>query len=499
LLMLASAWWGLTYAIHCSGIFHSFDLFWLDATYLGVVVVPTAYLAFALYFTGNGHRLTGRIKAVLAIEPVLTLFLLWTDKYHGIFFTDARSAAGGAILSGGPWFWVNITYSYLLILIAFVLLIRFALKSYGLHRKQTVIVLFGSLIPWVSSAIGILNVSPFSDLDLTPFAFTLTGIAYAYALFRLNLLSIVPVARDALVEIMTDGFFVVDLENTIVDINLAAQKLLGLRKSSIGKNAEELFGNTPELVAMYRDVKEGEFEFFTEYYGQRYLDMRIVPLYDIRKEFSGRLLIFRDITERKTAEIEIQEANQRLREQLSEIKTLQNELRRQAIRDPLTDLFNRRYLEEALERELSRAHREDTPLSILMLDIDHFKVFNDTYGHRAGDAVLRGLGKLLSRNTREGGDIACRYGGEEFVVVLINTSLQNASHRAEQFRSGFEAMLISVGENDLTATVSIGIAAFPVHGATGEEVLNVADRALYRAKEAGRNRVVVWNPESFHS
>ncbi|MEA3267004.1 MAG: histidine kinase N-terminal 7TM domain-containing protein, partial [Candidatus Fermentibacteria bacterium] len=449
-LMVASAWWGFTYAIHWAAVFCPFPMFWLNATYFGVVVVPTAYFVFALHFIGKSKWLNRRTMRLLAIEPILTLVILWTDRAHGLFFSDMQPANGSAILDGGFWFWLNIVYSYILILVAFVLLVKFALKADRLSGKQVVLILFGSLVPWVCSVISVLDVAPLADIDLTPFAFTITGAAFALALFRLNLLAIVPMARDALVEVMTDGFFVVDLGNRVVDINLAAQKYLGLNKASIGKNAEDLFRNTPDLVALYRDVKEGQFEFFTEYFGQRHLDMRVVPLSDHKKEYTGRLFIFRDITQRKTVEMEIKKANDQLKHQLSEIKTLQAELHRQAIRDPLTKLYNRRYLEESLEREMSRAFRENAPLSILMLDIDHFKKFNDTYGHRAGDAILRELGKLLLWNTRNGGDIACRYGGEEFVIVLSNTSLQAAQQRAEQFRSRLEEMRIAVGENELS-------------------------------------------------
>jgi len=490
-LMVASAWWGLSYAMHWAAVFCPFPMFWLNATYLGVVVVPTAYFVFALHFTGNSKWLNRRTMRFLAIEPILTLVVLWTDRAHGLFFSGLQLANGSAILDGGFWFWLNIVYSYLLILVAFVLLARFARKADRLSRKQAVLILCGSLVPWVSSVISILDVAHLTDIDLTPFAFTITGAAFAFALFRLNLLTIVPMARDALVEVMTDGFFVADLRNRVVDINLAAQKYLGLNKSPIGRNAEDLFKNTPDLVALYRDVRDGQFEFFTEYYGQRYLDMRVVPLYDHRKEYTGRLFIFRDITERKTAEMEIKKANDQLKHQLSEIKTLQAELRRQAIRDPLTKLYNRRYLEESLEREMSRALRENVPLCVLMMDIDHFKVFNDTYGHRAGDAILRELGKLLLQDTRNGGDIPCRYGGEEFVIVLTNTSLRNAGSRAERFRAAFDKLRVSVGGKELQATISIGVAAFPTHGSTADDVLHVADKALYKAKETGRNCVVV--------
>ena len=490
LFMFATSWWGLTYAIHWFN-FPGLDyLFWLDASYLGVVLVPATFLVFAVRFTGSGDWITKKKLIILAIEPVATLIILWTDNLHNLFFAGMRMENNTSILCGGPWFWVNAIYSYTLILVAVILIIRFAFNAQGVYRKQAAIILFGALIPWLSSIVSVLDISPVSDLDLTPFGFTLTGIAFAYALFRLNLLNIVPVARDALVEIMSDGFFVVDLRNCVVDINLAAQEFLGISKASIGKNAEFLFRNTPDLVELYRNRKEGDFEFYTDYYGQRYLHMHIVPLYDKRKQHTGRLFVFRDVTERKTGEMEIQKANKLLQEQLYEIKLLQTELRRQAIRDPLTDLYNRRYLEEFLEKEIARAVREETPLSILMLDIDHFKSFNDTYGHRAGDAVLKGLGELMQSKTRSGGDIACRYGGEEFVIVLTDTTLEDAAARAEQFRSGFEKMSIMVGGVSLSATLSVGVATFPEHGTSSESVLHIADNALYKAKEMGRNRVV---------
>lgn len=490
LFMLATSWWGLSYAIHWSG-FPGLDyLFWLDASYLGVVLVPPTFLVFAIRFTGAGDWITKRKLIILAVEPVATLIILWTDSFHNLFFAGMRIEGSTSILCGGPWFWVNVFYSYSLIFVAVLIIIRFAFNTRGVYRKQAAIILFGSMIPWLSSIVSVMDISPVSDLDLTPFGFTLTGIAFAYALFRLNLLNIVPVARDALVEIMSDGFFVVDLRNCVVDINLAAQKFLGISKASIGRNAEYLFRNTADLVRLYRSREEGDFEFFTEFYGQRHLHMQIVPLYDNRKQRTGRLFIFRDITERKIGEIEIQKANKLLQEQLYEIKLLQTELRRQAIRDPLTDLYNRRYLEEFLEEEIARAEREGIPLSILMLDIDHFKSFNDDYGHRAGDAVLKGLAELMRSKTRSGEDIACRYGGEEFVIVMTDTTLAAAAVRAEQFRSGFEKMNISVGGVDLSATLSVGVASFPEHGTCSESVLHIADNALYKAKEIGRNRVV---------
>jgi len=166
-------------------------------------------------------------------------------------------------------------------------------------------------------------------------------------------------------------------------------------------------------------------------------------------------------------------------------------LREQSIRDPLTGLFNRRYLEETLEREFNRAVRLQRPVGVIMLDLDHFKRFNDTHGHEAGDILLRKLGSFLKQHLR-GGDIACRYGGEEFALVLSEVSLENVRLRAEELREGIKHLNVEHNSKILPAvSMSLGIAMFPEHGSTNQRVLNAADGALYEAKHKGRDRIVV--------
>ncbi|HWQ69473.1 MAG TPA: sensor domain-containing diguanylate cyclase, partial [Patescibacteria group bacterium] len=170
---------------------------------------------------------------------------------------------------------------------------------------------------------------------------------------------------------------------------------------------------------------------------------------------------------------------------------LRDELRRLSIRDTLTGLFNRRYLDETLRREILRAKRAKSTLGVIMLDIDHFKRVNDTYGHEAGDAILSTLGGFLERHVR-GEDVACRYGGEEFTLILPGTSLEIARDRAEQLRVGVQALVVRVADRPLEAvTLSLGVAVMPDHGETAETILQAADAALYRAKQGGRDRVEV--------
>jgi diguanylate cyclase (GGDEF)-like protein/PAS domain S-box-containing protein len=170
---------------------------------------------------------------------------------------------------------------------------------------------------------------------------------------------------------------------------------------------------------------------------------------------------------------------------------LRGELRTQSIRDPLTGLFNRRYMEETLEREISRAVRNEQVVSILMCDIDHFKRFNDTYGHQAGDVLLRALGDFLLQRTR-GQDVPCRFGGEEFAVILAGANLDAARQRGEILREESKALTVHHGGQLLgRISLSVGVAAFPEHGKSAEELVKAADSALYRAKSEGRDRVVL--------
>jgi diguanylate cyclase (GGDEF)-like protein/PAS domain S-box-containing protein len=180
------------------------------------------------------------------------------------------------------------------------------------------------------------------------------------------------------------------------------------------------------------------------------------------------------------------EVGETIKMSLSNLK-LREKLRREAIHDPLTGLFNRRYLDESLSRELHRARRGNSPLCVVMLDLDNFKPFNDTFGHDAGDALLRELAQVMRDRLRKS-DISCRYGGDEFVLVLPDSSMADTRQRVEQ-------ICVVMKETQVrpdTITVSAGIAAASEKGSTAAELLHAADTAMYAAKQAGRNRVVVY-------
>ncbi len=205
-------------------------------------------------------------------------------------------------------------------------------------------------------------------------------------------------------------------------------------------------------------------------------DLSITAIQDAQGKVSSLLGVLVNITRSKEAEAALQRANEQLQQQ--------------AIRDALTGLYNRRYLDETLSRELRRAMREQQPLGLVLLDIDYFKRCNDTYGHDAGDALLRAVAGFILNHTRSA-DLACRYGGEEFVLLLPGASVQDTWQRAEDIRSGIQQLAVPYQGRILDAiTVSLGIAVFPHHGVTADLLIKTADRALYWAKRNGRNQIV---------
>jgi diguanylate cyclase (GGDEF)-like protein/PAS domain S-box-containing protein len=290
-----------------------------------------------------------------------------------------------------------------------------------------------------------------------------------------------------LFEAAQDGILILDAKTgAITDVNPFLIKMLGYSRAEfVEKKLWE--------VGAFRDIEASQ-EAFEALQKNEYIRYEDLPLRGkngqlIQVEFVSNVYLvgdekviqcnIRDITERKQAEAALLKSQALLREQ--------------SVRDHLTGLFNRRYMEETLERELLRASRKHLLLGIIMLDVDEFKLFNDTYGHAAGDVILRELGILLLSQVR-GEDIACRYGGDEFILILPDASREVTHERAElicelakQFHLQFE------GQSLAAVTLSLGVAVFPEHGTTSTGILRAVDAALYHAKHEGRGRVVVGN------
>ena len=321
-LMLAVTEWSLGYALGMASADLAAKVFWARVQYFGIVVVPVMWLILALQYTNRRQWLTRRARVLLVVTPLLTLLLAWTNDAHGLIWSDTTLNTVGSFsvlyLTYGGLFWVWVAFSYSCVLVGSLLLLQRLARSPHLYRQQALALLMGALAPWAGNALRISGLNLFSHLDLTNFAFTVSGLAVAWALFRFRLLDSVPIARDKVIEGMSDGMLVLDPQNRVVDINPAAEKLIGVDgRSAIGQLPEAVLSKWTGLADRYRDVLVAHAEVFVD--GTGYVELRISPLYEQGGRFSGRLIVLRDITERKRAEQELQNTLAKLRAALGGI------------------------------------------------------------------------------------------------------------------------------------------------------------------------------------
>ncbi len=510
-LLMAAAIWAFGSAMEHATLGIPGQIIWSKFEYLGSESCPVLLLIFALEYNNMRRWLTRRNVALLFIIPLIVFLLALTNEWHHLIWTSFTPSPAGenlTIYGHGPAFWIGATgYSYLVMLIGTLLLVRGALGLPDAYRMQVIMILTATLMPWIVNAIYIAGFSSIPGLEPTPFVVIFSGSLFAWAIYRFRLLDLVPIARHMLIETMNEGMLVLDQQNRIVDTNPAAKKLLGSRVDiKIGKSVAEIFQPWPELKTIFHDdnpQQRSEFTFGDARGG--FIEISLAPVVDWRGQLAGQFVTLRDITDKRHIQYELESANENLRVKLAEVESLQTTLNERAIRDSLTGLYNRRYLDETLERELFRAQREEYDISLLMIDIDHFKHLNDTYGHKAGDRFLKFVASFLEERVRQG-DIVCRYGGEEFLIIMPTVHQADAQKRAEMLCNQFSQSSLKYEPTEhmpegqmptghmnveLHLTISIGVATYPKDGLSADEITVAADKAMYEAKQAGRNTVRV--------
>jgi signal transduction histidine kinase len=424
-LMLAVAVWSTGYAFELNSVDLPMAIGWLKVEYVGIVAVPLAWLIFVLDYTGREKWLTRRHLGLLAAGPLLTLALAWTNEIHGWLWRDMRLDSSGSFswlsYGFGPWLWGYTLYSYLLILLGVLLLIRTFARAPRLYRIQAWALVVGALLSLAGDMVSILGLSPFPQLYLTPFSFAVLGLIIAWGFFRLRLLDITPVARDAVIEILTDGVIVLDGHNRIVDLNPAAEAIIGYPVTKlIGRSAAQLLSGQPDLVERYCDVEQAHAEIALvvpvaqgisldgqpalarvaelsagqatpadEELGRRYFDLRLTPLRDWRGHFRGRLIVLRDITEHRETETELRRAKEAA-EAASQAKTTFLANMSHELRTPLTSVLG--YTELLQERAAKYGHDDFIP------DLEKIRA--------AGKDLVTMINEVLDLSKIEAGKIA---------------------------------------------------------------------------------------------
>jgi PAS domain S-box-containing protein len=342
-LMVAVTLWCLGNILEFLVVDLSTKFLFIRLDYISITIVPAAWLVFVLEYTGRERWVTRRNLYLLAIQPILVQLLVWTDGYHHQFWTSRHLTTSGsyviAEVTYGPAFWAHGAYSYLLILAGTVLLIQAFFRAPELYRGQMNWLLAGTFAPWIGNMMYLSGVNPFPHVDLTPLAFSITGLAMGWSLYRYRLLDIVPVARNVVIEGMSDAVIVIDAQDRVIDANPATIQLLGLTRNSdlIGRRLTDAVSQYEAVIAQFREAEEARTEIAIgeDSANKRYFDLRISPLRRQGEKLTGRLVMLHEITRRKQTEEQIRAQNEALvqanrdldvaREQAEEANRLKSE------------------------------------------------------------------------------------------------------------------------------------------------------------------------------
>ncbi len=498
LIMLAV--WAFSYAMITISPSLDEKRLWLQIENIGILTVPVFWFLFTIQYAQFDRWLNRYTGALFFIIPAFTLVLLFNPNWFHFFYASIRpltESGGPLIIERGPWYIVALVQAYILNLTGMGILVWRFIQVRDIFRRQIYVLIGAVLFPFLVNVFYQLAprfIPNFSVLvDLTPLAFIITALLLSMSVFGLRLFDLIPIARYKVLEHIPEMVFVVDAGDRVLDANSVAQKTLGKPMDEIvGGELVEVFRKWPELVNRFLTKHETHEEIHIPGDPSRTLEIIVSALYNRFNQLEGRIIVAHDITDRKWLEHDLKYANESLKNQLIEIEQLRLELQEQAIRDPLTNVYNRRFLADAMDRELSQAGRNEKPASVVILDFDFFKQFNDTYGHRCGDFVLQYIANFLNERIRRG-DVLCRYGGEEFVIFMPNAPLESAFERADTWRSEIANSFIDYEGLHLKTSFSAGVAGFPMHGSTSDIILNAADKALYQAKDSGRNKVILYD------
>jgi diguanylate cyclase (GGDEF)-like protein len=477
LMVLGTAFYAMGYLVELSRSELAEMLLAVKIEYIGIAYITTLALLFALRLTRERPPAKGLIAALLAV-PTLTLVLAWTLEHHSLLYIAPHVDLGPRFpvlaFGRGPWYLFNFIYQLGISFASIAIVLSYALRAGRKERRRALVVAAGSTLPFFAASARLLGLVP-PEIDPAPMAFSGTTLVYAFALYRLGLFELVPVARELALDSIREGFIVVDQRARVQDMNAAARRLPGALHFREGEPLPSDSALASELGRLV-GVEGGEREFTLETTGEEPRSF-LARAYALReKRASGTAYLISDVTERAR---------------------FLERLRRLAETDVLTGLLSRRRILELALRETDLSSRTGRPFGLLMVDLDHFKRVNDSFGHAAGDEALKQSAERFTAQLRAV-DLAGRYGGEEFLIVLPEADLEASVFVAERLRSALAATPLGFNGLSVELTARIGVhAGVAASKDDFEEFLRRADKALYKAKAAGRNRVESWeNPPS---
>lgn len=479
LLMLASGWWLLANAFEASALGLSAKVAWSVVAYVGIESAPVLYLLFVLGWTRQDGWLTRPRIALLLLVPFASVGMAVTNEWHHLLWPSVTLIdAWGvtAVYAHGPWFWVEVAYAYGLVGAALVALIAAIARYPAVYATRLRLLIVGSLAPLVGSVLYAAGLDSFLHADLSSIAFAIVGLIGAWAVLRLRLLDVVPVAWPTVVDALADAVFVLDSERRIAAVNLSATRLLGNPGHAIGQTIDQQLRQFPELLAAFEGTGHREVEISlvppqsgrsgleqtpTSPQTARWYNVRLTTIGDERGRDAGFLVVLRDITERRQ---------------------MVDTIRRLSLTDELTGLLNRRGFTNLADQQLRTSLRTGNRLWLLFADVDSLKDINDRMGHEAGDRALFEIAQMLRTGSFREGDLVARLGGDEFAILATEISRTDGDTLVRRIEEALRKAN-QASDREFELSLSVGVAMFdPQRPQTLGELIDEADRRMYQAK-----------------
>jgi diguanylate cyclase (GGDEF)-like protein len=494
---LALNLWFLAASLEASAMEPWAKIFFSKWEHSFAIFAPFFFLLFSLAFTHPKRRLSWWAVALLGAFPALSTALVWAEPIHGLLwagFIPGPYMSNSLIYLYGPLASWILLYDFSYGFFSAILFVETASRSVGRFRLQCLYVICALGIVILSLIAETALPSPFPGLDLKPLGFFPANVILLVLLLRHGFLDVARVARDWVIEQMRDLYLVITERDEVLDANPAARDFFGMDKDEGAKAFvfpelwREAFiafesGSSSRVIAM-AEPQRGRPE-------RHWYELRYEPLGGGNLNQGVRSVLVRDVTDLVQKEERLREAFSQLDRRYGESRAQEAALRELALKDHLTGLYNRQYLADNLNGMFADALASGKPLSVAMLDIDFFKDINDRFGHVAGDAILRDLGRFVLRDVRSS-DVSARYGGEEFLIVLPGMRGADAARKVSQMLEDFKRKEFFFASGSTFVSFSAGVSELTPDCPSPERLIQEADEALYYSKRNGRSRVSVY-------
>ncbi|WP_456272477.1 diguanylate cyclase [Bacillus sp. AK031] len=452
--------------------------FWTVILIMGMLFSTTLGLMFIMKYLGM--RLTVKSYTALLAIPFISLIMVATNDFHHLYYRvlEVHPDLGIPFVYQeiGIWYVVQGIYTFGSLFVALLLVFSRWRETAKEYRPQLVSLMWGQLVPIITAFVYLMGLTP-PGVDPVPMVLWLTSLLYFWSISSSRMFSLMPIAKDAIFNSINDGVLVLDETNRVIEFNQASQRMFPqLTKRMLGEDLLKVwksFTGKPFPFPLKSSSTTHELEYLAGGQSLRTYQVRISKLHHSYQR-NGILIIFNDMTE---------------------VKDLQVKLEKLAYYDELTGIHNRRAFFHKCVREFEEAREKDIPFSVILMDVDHFKRVNDTYGHFVGDQLLVHIAQTCQIQLTDG-ELFARYGGEEFVLGLKGFTGAEAEGLADRIRTYLAGKRLVTKDAVIAATLSLGVAqSSEAQEETLYDLLNKADKALYSAKDAGRNKVHVYQEE----